>query len=283
HGIRCAVVRPRTGGIVDPQDVADALDDTTRMVSVMLVNNETGAIQPIAEIAQAISDFSARHGRRILLHTDAVQALGKIPLSMAALGVDAASFSGHKLGAPRGVGALWIRDGVSPMFLTAGGEQEGGRRPGTENLAGIAAMTVALERRLSAMEQELTLARENEERLLTGLASLPGARIFPQERRPAGSFSPYIVCAGFPPVPAEVVVRVADARGFCISTGAACSSKKKDRTRVTESMGLSHATALCAIRVSTGYSTSAEQIGAFLDALRHETAGLLAVAGGRAT
>ena len=167
------------------------------------------------------------------------------------------------------------------MFLGAGGEQEGGRRPGTENLGGIAAMAVALERRVSGMQQELARARENEERLLAGLAAMPGARVFPEDRRPGGPFSPYIVCAGFPPVPAEVVVRVADARGFCISTGAACSSKKKDRTRVPESMGLSHGTALCAIRISTGHSTSADQIDAFLDALRQETAGLLAVAGSR--
>ncbi len=183
HGIRCAVVRPRAGGIVDPQDVVDALDDTTQMVSVMLVNNETGAIQRIPEIAQALSDFSARDGRRILLHTDAVQALGKIPLSVKALGADAASFSGHKIGAPRGVGALWIRDGVSPVFLSAGGEQEGGRRPGTENLGGIAAMAIALERRVSGMQQELARARENEERLLAGLAAMRGARIFPEDRR----------------------------------------------------------------------------------------------------
>ena len=136
HGIACTVVAPRPDGIVDPQAIADALDEDTLLVSVMLVNNETGAMQNLAEISRAVRDFSAKRGRKILLHTDAVQALGKIPFSLRELGVDAASFSGHKIGGVRGIGALYLRGGTAAGFLAAGGGQEAGRRPGTENLPG---------------------------------------------------------------------------------------------------------------------------------------------------
>lgn len=283
HGITCAIVRPRPNGVVDPQALADALDEDTVMVSVMLVNNETGAIQDLGEIARAVREFSARRGRKILLHTDAVQALGKIPFSVRALGVDAASFSAHKIGGLRGSGALFLREGAAPGFLSVGGGQESGRRPGTENLPGICAMTVVAEKRLNRLEENLAAARENARRLIHGLREIRGAWIFPsaREEKDTGAYSPYIVSAGFPPLPAEVVVRMADSRGYCISTGSACSSKKKDRTRVPESMGLSNETALSAIRISIGASTTAAQIDGLLAALRQDIPPLLSIAKGR--
>jgi cysteine desulfurase len=158
HGIACVIVPPRPNGLVDPQALADALDEDTVMVSVMMVNNETGAIQDLGEIARAIREYSARRGRKILLHTDAVQALGKIPFSVRDLDVDAASFSGHKIGGLRGIGALFIREGAAPGFLSVGGGQERGRRPGTENLPGISSMTLAAEKRLIRLEQDLVPA-----------------------------------------------------------------------------------------------------------------------------
>ncbi|HEY9593644.1 MAG TPA: cysteine desulfurase family protein, partial [Spirochaetia bacterium] len=240
HGIASTVVKPRADGTVDPQAIADALDDDTVLVSVMLVNNETGAIQDIAEISRAVREFSGHKGRKILLHTDAVQALGKIPLSLKEWDVDAASFSGHKIGAPRGVGALYLRGGSAPGFIAVGGGQESGRRPGTENLAGIAALGVALEGRLRRLEENLAAARENERRLIDGIRAINGGWIFPMARGAAGTsdrYSPWIVSLGFPPLPAEVVVRTAESAGFLVATGSACSSKKKDRTRVPLAMG----------------------------------------------
>jgi cysteine desulfurase len=283
HGISCAFVAPRPNGAVEPQAIADALDEDTVMVSVMMVNNETGAVQDLRGIAEAVRSFSARRGRKILLHTDAVQAFGKIPFSLRELGVDAASFSGHKIGGLRGVGALYLREDAAPGFLSVGGGQERGRRPGTENLPGICAMTVAAEKRVLRLEEDRASAGENARRLISGLREIKGAWIFPSAREEgdAARYSPYIVSAGFPPLPAEVVVRMADSRGYCISTGSACSSKKKDRTRVPESMGLSHETALSAIRVSIGPSTTAAQIDGLLAALRQDIPPLFSIARGR--
>lgn len=283
-GFRCSFVRPDSNGIVAPSTVAEALDEDTTLVSVMLVNNETGAVQRIAEIAEVVREHSARTGRRVLLHTDAVQAFGKIPFSPADLGVDAASLSGHKLGAPRGIGALYVRTGAALEFLALGGGQEKGRRPGTENLPGICAFARAADDRLAALPRDLRAAEEKAERLIRGLLSIPGARLFPELRSggPSERFSPWIVCAGFPPLPGEVVVRLAEGRGFLVSTGSACSSRKKDRTRVLEAAGLAPETALCAVRVSTGPSTAPEQIDAFVEALAREVPPVRAMSRGRA-
>jgi cysteine desulfurase len=281
HGIACTMVPPRPDGTVDPQGIADALDEDTLVVSVMMVNNETGAIQDLAEIARAVREFSARRGRKILLHTDAVQALGKVPFSLSALGVDAASFSAHKIGGVRGIGALYLRAGAPAGFLSVGGGQEAGRRPGTENLPGICAMVVAAEKRLAALEENLEKAAENARQIIDGLSEMRGAWIVPAARVKDGSrYSPYIVSAGFPPLPAEVVVRMADSRGICISTGSACSSRKKDRTRVPESMGLSAETALSVIRISTGPGTTAADIDALLTGFRADIPPLLSISKG---
>ncbi len=216
HGIACTVVRPKPDGRILPGELAEALQDDAVMVSVMLVNNETGAVQDIAAIARAVREHAVRKGRRILLHTDAVQALAKIPFSLRDLDVDAASFSGHKIGAPRGVGALYLRAGHAPGFLSLGGGQESGRRPGTENLPGIAAFTAALEMRLARLREDSAAAQANAERLLEGLRQIPGAWVLPLAREGGSDprFSPWIVSIGFPPLPAEVVVRTADAAGI---------------------------------------------------------------------
>lgn len=282
HGISCEFVRPGASGTVDPEAVAAAVDGHTVLVSVMLVNNETGAVQDLAAVARAVREAS-RGGRRVLVHTDAVQALGKLPFSLRDLGVDAASFSGHKIGAPRGVGALYLRSGVSPGFLSVGGGQESGRRPGTENLPGICAMAAAAVLRRDHMAENLVAARAHARLLIEGLRKIPGAWTIPVTRDPDDErgWSPYIVSAAFPPLPAEVVVRTAEEKGYCISAGSACSSRKKDRTRVPESMGLPAETARCAVRISIGPSTTREQVQGFLSAMAEALPPLLSISRGR--
>jgi cysteine desulfurase len=282
HGISCTFITPRPDGTVDPEAVAAAVDPHTVIVSVMLVNNETGAVQDLAAIAAAVRAAS-RGGRRVLLHTDAVQALGKIPFSLRGLDVDAASFSGHKIGAPRGVGALFLRSGISPGFLSVGGGQESGRRPGTENLAGICALAAAAEIRHGRLQDNLAEARKKARLLIDGLRRISGAWTVPVTRDvdDTARWSPYIVSAVFPPLPAEVVVRTAEEKGYCISTGAACSSKKKDRTRVPESMGLPPETARSAVRISIGPSTTLPEIEGFLGAMTEALPPLLAISRGR--
>ena len=282
-GMSCTAVKPASNGIVDPQAVADALDAETVLVSVMLVNNETGAIQRVAEISRVVRDFSQRLGRRIILHSDAVQALGKIPISVASLGVDALSFSAHKVGGPRGIGALYLRKGMAPGFLAIGGGQEAGRRPGTENVPGACAFAAAAEQRAAKLAENHAAACRLSERLVSGLKEIRASRIFPESRagRDAASFSPYILSAGFPPLTGEIVVRVADEHGFCIATGSACSTKKKDRTRVPESMGLDHQTALSAFRVSIGPATTEAQADSFLAMLKEQMPPLLSISQGR--
>jgi len=197
--------------------------------------------------------------------------------------VDAASFSGHKIGAPRGVGVLYLRHGVSPGFLSVGGGQEGGRRPGTENLPGICAMAAAAEMRQHRMDENLREARRKAARLIEGIRTIPGAWTVPVTRDPeeAARWSPWIISVVFPPLPAEVVVRIAEENGYCISTGAACSSKKRDRTRVPESMGLPPETARCAVRISIGPSTTMPDVEGFLAAMSRALPPLLEISRGR--
>ncbi len=270
-GVRVAFVNAQGTGIVDPDKIRRKLDDRTALVSVMMVNNEIGSVQRIREISGIVRDFSLSHGRKIVFHADAVQTLGKIPFAPHELGIDAASLSCHKLGGPRGVGALFVSRDIHPEFLFKGGEQENGKRPGTENTAGCLGFALACEKRINALEGNLAHAKALLARLMEGLRRIRGAVILPEIRNAGHDpdhYSPYIVKVAFPPVPGEVLVRVLDGRGIAVSTGAACSSRKqKERHRVLLNTGIPIEIAESSIRISTGYTTGEKDIDALLDAL----------------
>lgn len=261
-GIEVRRIRPDCNGFVEPAAIADAVSKDTVLVSIMTVNNETGAIQPIAELVQTVADAS-KGSRKPFFHTDAVQALGKIPFNPSVLGVDGAAFSAHKLGGPRGIGALYL---ARPLeVLASGGGQENGIRAGTHNLAGAEALAKAAIRSKAEFESARYLAKILEARLIEGITSIPGATIIPATRK-AGDlrYSPYILCASFPGLGGETMMRVLDDEGIAVSTGSACSSGSHER-RVLNAMGVAQDLSFSSIRISTGRSSTVEDIETFLD------------------
>ncbi len=265
-GFKVKVVQPDEEGVIRPQALGKLLDKQTALVLVMLVNNETGVIQPVEDLVRCVRNFSARTGKNILFHCDIVQAACKIPFSLQGVGVDAASISAHKLGGLKGIGALYLRRSRDMDVLYTGGGQEKGIRPGTENVAGIAGFAALADRRQNELQKNLKQAEAIMNFLISELKSIPHARIFPSGRSVAwgGRYSPFIINIAFPPLPGEVAVRMLNEHNIYVSTGSACHSRKKDRTRVLESMGIPRPLAECAIRISLGPDTDFEDISYFI-------------------
>lgn len=266
------VLRAPVGGdgAVDLERLRELLDERTCLVSVQTVNNETGTIQPVADAAAAVAGAARRSGARTLFHTDAVQALGKVPLPLGPH-VHAASFSAHKVGGPRGVGALWVRAGAPVRFMQAGGEQEGGRRAGTENVAGAAGFAAAAETATSLRERNADAAADVMATLIERLRSIPGVTLIPGGREPRDArFSPFILKLAVPSLPSEVTVRLLGDRGICVSPGSACATGSRKRLRVLEAMRVPPNQAAGAVRVSFGPRTTADEVAAFASALEAE-------------
>ena len=248
-------------GIVTPQAVVDCLTPDTTLVCIMAVNNETGVIQPIYEIADAITAWSAGK-RKPKFHVDCVQAAGKINLNLAYNGIDSAALSSHKICGPRGIGILYMKDAID-VFLRGGG-QEKGIRSGTENVLGAVAFSLALERYYNKEKPELT---EASAKFVESLAQLKGCTIVPAGRlQNPELFSTYVVQAAFDHIPGNVMLRALDSKGFYISTGSACSSKKNKRP-VLEAMHINGQISENAVRFSFGPHTTPAAIGELLCAV----------------
>lgn len=234
------------------------------LLALQFANNETGVVQPVAEAAALARE------QGIVVHTDAVQAAGRIPLDFGSLGVDSLSLSAHKLGGPKGVGALVLRDGLEVPPLVPGGGQERRRRAGTENVPGIAgfgAAASAAKRDLGDMGR-ITALRDRLER--AALEAVPGAKVIGAGARRL----PNTTCLAIPGMAAEMLVIRFDLAGIAVSAGAACSSGKVGPSTVLAAMGLPDEVARSAIRVSLGWSTTGRDVDAFL-------AAFAAIAGGR--
>lgn len=244
-------------GRVRPEDLEDALKEDACLVSIMTANNETGSIQPIAELAA----IARRRG--VLFHTDAVQAVGKIPMDVEELGVDFLTLSGHKFHGPKGVGALYIRRGIDIDPLIHGGKQEGGLRAGTENTIGIVGLGKAAELAESRLGQMRTV-QALRDRLWEGIHRIvPQARIngHPEHRLP----NTLNVC--LPGIRGESLVLALDSKGVCLSSGSACRSGSPKPSHALLAMGLSEADAHCCLRFSLGFGNTEEEIDRTIDCI----------------
>lgn len=285
-GWKIDYVKPNSQGIITVEAVKEALTTDTILVCVMAVNNETGAVQPIIEIAEMLCNIAKESGkRRSKLHVDCVQAAGKVPLNINHPGIDSAAFSAHKIGGPRGSGLLYLRQPLEPFIK--GGGQEQGIRSGTENLFGDFALSRCLERYFIASDLEGKILQPSlpqctryfEQQQYTfdfiqKISSIKGAKIIPETRKTLSvddkTFSPWIVQVAFPKIPGEVMVRSLSEKGFYISTGSACSARKMSRP-ILEAMGVSKEDATNAVRFSFGPRTTKEDMDSLLHAIEETT------------
>jgi cysteine desulfurase len=262
-GWKTLVIPVNSDGFVTVEAVLSTIERDTAFVAVMAVNNETGAVQPIKEIAAALITHCAGR-KKPHFHVDAVQAAGKIPLDLSVPGIDSAAVSGHKIGGPRGIGILYLARRIEPFIR--GGGQESGQRPGTENLAGAWGISRALENSISALSDSPTA--ETMRYLISSLGELPSVSIIPSSRTEADSrFSPWIVQFTDTVLPGEVLVRALSDRDVFISMGSACSSKKKTRP-VLEAMNIPGDKQQNAFRLSIGRTTTKADIDIFISELK---------------
>ena len=237
-------------GLVDPANLEQAIRPDTILISVMAANNEIGTIQPIAEIG------AIARAHKVLFHTDAVQAVGHIPVDVEAWNVDLLSLSGHKFGGPKGIGALYMKKPLRLPALIQGGGQEKGRRSGTENVPGAVGMAAALKEAVDHLAQESARLSALRDKLIAGLSVLPYTRLtgHPVKRLPGtASFV-------FEGVEGEALLLHLDAKGICASSGSACSSASLDPSHVLLSIGLPHAIAHGSLRLSLGAENTEEDV-----------------------
>ena len=255
-----AAIQATGAGMVDLDHLSTLLaDGPPALVSVMLANNETGAIQPVAEVADIV------HRAGGLLHVDAIQALGKIPFDIRSIQADLVTLSAHKVGGPKGVGALVMAEDVQGLEpLLRGGGQELGRRAGTENVAGVAACGAAVKAAMAALEHDAARLQHLRSRLERGLRETSGMIVFSEGMPRLPNTTLFTV----PGLKAETAVIGFDLAGIAVSSGSACSSGKVQPSHVLEAMGIGKELAQGAVRLSLGWSTSAADIDLALKAWR---------------
>ncbi len=255
QGFEATVLDVDPAGRVDPEQVREAIRSDTLLVSVMTGNNEIGTLQPIAEIGRICHE----HG--VLVHTDAVQAFGKIPLPVDA--VDLLSISAHKFHGPKGVGFLFARKGVKLTPILHGGGHESGRRSGTENVPGIVGLAAAAKLAIHEQDAVASRLRTWRERMIDEVTKLPGTRL--NGHRTVSL--PHIANFSFEAIEGESLVMRLDERGIAASTGSACSSPNLEPSHVLVAIGVPLSMAHGSLRVSMGRQTTEEEIDAFLDVL----------------
>lgn len=257
-GFEVTYLQPTSEGFIRPEDVEAAIRPDTALVTIMMANNEIGTIQPIKEIAA----ICKKHG--VWCHTDAVQAVGAIPVDVQELGVDMLSMSGHKFNGPKGVGALYCRRGVWPQNLIDGGSQEARHRAGTENVAGIAGIGEALALATAALDEKMAHERELRDYVMDRvLKNIPEARLNgARENRLPGN-----VNISFPGLEGETILLDLDMHGICASTGSACNSDSLDPSHVLLSIGVPEEIGHGSMRFTFGPQNTMEEAKYLCDVL----------------
>lgn len=242
------------GGFVSPEELYSSLTPDTKVVAIMAVNNVTGAIEDTKNLVQCVRKYEKENGKKILYFSDSVQALGKTGLDLKGNDVDGASFSAHKINGPRGVGLLYVKNPDFIRPIASAGGQENGHRGGTENLPGIAAFSEALKEWMENREEdEKRIGRYNS--ILRKALTELGLEIISPENA-----SPYILSV-ISPLPSEVFTRMLMDKGFCVSSGSACSNNAKGKSEgILEAMGIRNEKAKRAIRISMGRDTKEEDV-----------------------
>ena len=258
NGFSVTLLPVHENGVVDPEELKEAIDDNTCLVTVMTANNEIGTIQPIKELGSICRE------RGVLFHTDAVQAVGHIPLDVKTQNIDMLSASAHKFHGPKGVGFLYAKKGVRLSNLIEGGAQERGKRAGTENLPGILSMVAALKEAVAGMDKHAEHMKRVRDHLIKGLSQIPHSALNGEaERRLAGN-----VNFSFEGIEGESLLILLDQRGISASSGSACTSGALDPSHVLLAIGRIHDVAHGSLRLSIGEDITMEEADYIIENVR---------------
>ena len=249
EGFDVTLLDVHPNGVITVEDVANAIREDTCLVTIMFANNEIGTMQPIKEIGALCRE------KKIPFHTDAVQAVGHVPINVKEMNIDMLSLSGHKFHSPKGVGALYVRRGVPLKNLIEGGQQEKGKRGGTENMPGIVGMAAAMKEAIDHMDENMNKITALREKLITGLEKIPHSKLNGDRNiRVPGTVN---FC--FEGIEGESMLLLLDANGIAASSGSACTSGSLDPSHVLLALGLPHEVAHGSLRLSIGeYNNEAE-------------------------
>ncbi len=249
EGFDVTLLDVHPNGVITVKDVANAIREDTCLVTIMFANNEIGTMQPIKEIGALCRE------KKIPFHTDAVQAVGHVPINVKEMNIDMLSLSGHKFHSPKGIGALYVRRGIPLKNLIEGGQQEKGKRGGTENMPGIVGMAAAMKEAIDHMDENMTKITALREKLITGLEKIPHSKLNGDRNiRVPGTVN---FC--FEGIEGESMLLLLDANGIAASSGSACTSGSLDPSHVLLALGLPHEVAHGSLRLSIGeYNNEAE-------------------------